>query len=383
MTKALGFPTLMLRELTVENFRAFRTLHLAGLGRVNLLVGANNSGKTSVLEAVSFLASGGDPLQLYASLFRRGEQAFSEDTAADDAVDVRHLFFGRKIGDDVTSRITAVDERGARISLSLSTPSVSDEGLAEWRDAVFRLRARSGRSEHAAIELNRLGWMPRFLEVASPGTPTIRSAIQLSGGLTSANATVARKVAASARVLIIPTWRLGEDELAGLYDKIVITPEEATVVEALLEMEPDIRRIATRKLNFGGRGFVVGLEGSDDQVPLGSLGDGVHRMLAIALSLVAARGGYLLIDEIDTGLHHTVMRKMWALLFETAKRLDVTVFATTHSYDCVYALAAIARPDDRASGEVSLIRIERGNPEGVQFSEQEISHLAEWRIEAR
>src|SRR5262245_27193944 len=43
----------MIRELTLKNFRAFRELHLTGLGRVNLLVGANNSGKTSVLEAVA------------------------------------------------------------------------------------------------------------------------------------------------------------------------------------------------------------------------------------------------------------------------------------------------------------------------------------------
>ena len=95
----------MIRELTLENFRAFRALHLAGLGRVNLLVGANNSGKTSVLEGVAFLASGGDPEQLHESLSRRGEQALGDDDPspdpAGDAVDVRHVFFGRKIGDDV------------------------------------------------------------------------------------------------------------------------------------------------------------------------------------------------------------------------------------------------------------------------------------------
>ena len=77
------------------------------------------------------------------------------------------------------------------------------------------------------------------------------------------------------------------------------------------------------------------------------------------------------------------MRKMWALVYETAKRLGVTVFATTHSYDCVHALAAIAKPEAREAGEVSLIRIERDDPEGVHFSEAEISHLAEWQIEAR
>lgn len=377
----------MIRELTLENFRAFRVLHLAGLGRVNLLVGANNSGKTSVLEAVSFLASGGDPLELHASLSRRGEQGLGDEDPArsprEDAVDVRHVFFGRKIGDNITSTIGSVDEHGKRISLRLSTPRVSDEELPEWRDAVARQRRRLGRSEPVAVDLDRSGRLPRFLEVASQGASTIKAVLLLTGGLTSANATGSRRVEVSSPVLFISTAGLDDDELAGLYDKIVITPEEATVVAALREVEPGVNRIATRQLGYSERGFVVGIEGVAEQVPLGGLGDGVHRMLAIALSLVTARGGYLLIDEIDTGLHHTVMQKMWALVFETAKRLDVTVFATTHSYDCVHALSTISRPDDLSSGEVSLIRIERGNPEGVQFSEQEISHLAEWKIEAR
>lgn len=377
----------MIRELTVENFRAFRTLHLASLGRVNLLVGTNNSGKTSVLEAVSFLASGGDPLELHSSLYRRGEQSSGDDdpsrSSQQEAVDVRHVFFGRKIGDHITATISAVAEHGAPVSLGLSTPRVSDDALPEWRDAVARPRRRSGRGEPVAIDVDRSGRMPRFLEVSSGRTSTIKVPLLLGGGLTEANATVPKRIEAAAPVLFVSTLGLDEDELAKLYDKIVLTPDETLVITALRQVEPGISRIATRQLNYGERGFVVGMEGSVEQVPLGGLGDGVHRMLAIALSLVTARGGYLLIDEIDTGLHHTVMRKMWALVFDTAKRLNIQVFATTHSYDCVHALSAIALPDDRASGEVVLIRVERDNPQGVLFSEQEISHLAEWRIEAR
>jgi hypothetical protein len=378
----------MIRELTLENFRAFRALHLAGLGRVNLLVGANNSGKTSVLEAVAFLASGGDPAELFDSLMRRSEQAIDDDDLArgprEDVVDVRHLFFGRKIGDDVTSRIGAVGADGASIDLRLSTPRVPDDELPEWRLAVRPPpRGRPERNEQFPIEFRAADRTPRYLEVASTRGPEIRVALRLNGGLTSGN-TQAAAIDSGRPVVFIPTSGLVENWLARLYDKIVVTPEEATVVAALRYVEPGIGRLATRDMGgFRNRGFVVGMEDGAEQVPLGSLGDGVHRILAVALSLVAARGGYLLIDEIDTGLHHTVMRQMWSLVSEMARRLDVTVFATTHSYDCVHALAAIARSDVRAPGEVSLVRIERGNPEGIHFSEEEISHLAEWQIEAR
>ncbi len=82
----------MIRELTLHDFRAFRTLHLSGLGRVNLLVGSNNSGKTSVLEAVHFHASGGDVMALFASLVRRGERTSNADPDGyDEALfDIRH-----------------------------------------------------------------------------------------------------------------------------------------------------------------------------------------------------------------------------------------------------------------------------------------------------
>ena len=58
----------------------------------------------------------------------------------------------------------------------------------------------------------------------------------------------------------------------------------------------------------------------------------------MAIALISAKGGVLLIDEIDTGLHYTVMADMWKLIAQTAAELDVQVFATTHSSDCVTAL---------------------------------------------
>jgi hypothetical protein len=378
----------MIHELTIENFRAFRALHLVGLGRVNLIVGANNSGKTSVLEAVAFLASGGDPLQLHASLSRRGEQALADEVLHDQrGVDVRYLFFGRTIGDDATSRLRAFLSNGKTIDLRLSTPRVPDEALARWRDNVGQSTPRGrGRGEPVAIELDRQNRTPRYLTITSSEGWKLDAALLPNGGLAYDNAALTWGIEPILPVAFLSTKGVDDDTLADLYEKMVLTPEEATVVTALREVESGIARLATRQIDGkfgGGRGFIVSIEGAAQQLPLGSLGDGMHRILAITLSLVAARGGYLLVDEIDTGLHHTVMRKMWKLVFETAKRLDVTVFATTHSYDCVHALAGIANPDAREAGEVSLIRVERGNPEGVHFTEEEIAHLAEWQIEAR
>lgn len=80
----------------------------------------------------------------------------------------------------------------------------------------------------------------------------------------------------------------------------------------------------------------------------------------------------MLVDEIDTGLHHSVMTNMWNLIARTAKDLNIQVFATTHSYDCVTSLAELSLDPDN---KISVQRIESGNTEAVPYTEREI-HLA-------
>lgn len=116
------------------------------------------------------------------------------------------------------------------------------------------------------------------------------------------------------------------------------------------------------------------------RIPVGSMGDGIWRLLGITLAMVQARGGVLLVDEIDTGLHYSVLVDMWRLVLETARSLDVQVFATTHSRDCYEALAAVTEP---GRTEISLQRIERGKVEAIAFTELEIRQAADRGLEVR
>jgi hypothetical protein len=84
----------MLRSLKIERFRRFERFELYGLGRVNLLVGLNNSGKTSVLEAVHLLTTRDLPA-IHAAALRRGERLFENGGRdADVEIDVCRLFHG-------------------------------------------------------------------------------------------------------------------------------------------------------------------------------------------------------------------------------------------------------------------------------------------------
>src|SRR5262249_20177096 len=92
--------------------------------------------------------------------------------------------------------------------------------------------------------------------------------------------------------------------LGMLWNSLVLGPEEARVIDALRIIEPDLERLAFVPGSAGG--FFVKLTGVAGRIPLGTMGEGMQRALSLALHLVRAEKSYLLVDEIDAGLHHSV-----------------------------------------------------------------------------
>ena len=80
------------------------------------------------------------------------------------------------------------------------------------------------------------------------------------------------------------------------------------------------------------------------------------RALGISLALVNVKDGILLIDEFENGLYYSVQPELWQFIFRVARRLNVQVFATTHSWDCIEAFQKAASTDKQAEG--FLIRLE-------------------------
>ena len=101
---------------------------------------------------------------------------------------------------------------------------------------------------------------------------------------------------------------------------------------------------------------MVRLKGGLSSVPLRSLGDGMTRLFEVAVGLSGAGSRAFLVDEIDTGLHYTALEQVWRLVFSLAADLDVQVFATTHSWECIAAFQRAAQADP---AEGVLVRLEK------------------------
>jgi predicted ATPase len=381
----------VIRSLVLENYRGFRHFEMRNLGRVNLIVGTNNAGKTSVLEAIHIVERPTDVRPIWSTLTRRGEDTEEREggSVVRRHVEVRRLFHGHEItlGNDLIIR--AQTDRGTdsfRAFFSQSKPNneQAQPNLFDTFESVIDLPGES-RDLSLGLQWNHA---PSGADNSALFKLSSRGSL-VSDVLRSMNSLLDES---HPPVRFVANASLSPEVIIDLFEEIVLTPSEEFVVDALRIIEPTIERLATggterRRLStnrVGVRGgLLVRCQGVKERIPIGSMGDGIWRMLGLALALARTKGGILLIDEIDTGLHYSVMENMWELVSKTANRLGIQVFATTHSRDCYESLASISRNIALHENEISMQRIERGKESAVAYSEREIIAAAKRHLEVR
>lgn len=361
----------MLKSLKIENFRCFQTFELQQLGRLNLLVGTNNSGKTSILEAVQLLKSQSNLESLREVMIGRGEYILSDERGSDE-LDIRHLFYGREIDQDSRFSIFGNNHNDEeRITVCIERKEEQKEFqqqnlFQDIRELVLVIEWLGQNGESLKFPLSsQEGLLSDYLK-------RIRRDLKDS----------------TSKTQFVTSSSLTNRKMIELFNEVVLTPQENLVTAALQTIEPSIDRIASlgsQKYRYSGSrgGFMVRLTDGDQRIPIGSMGDGIWRMLGLTLAIVNARNGVLLVDEIDTGLHFSAMSDMWKLIWETAKRLNVQVFATTHNSDCWMSLATIESNESSSEEGITIQRIEKGKPNSIVFTEKQILIAAERGIEVR
>ncbi len=368
----------MLTTLHVTNFRCFNSLSLPKLARVNLIVGTNNAGKTSLLDAIEILLQGGDIEAIWRNAERRGELFDSATRPMRTATeaDVRHLFHGHALKPGISFTLEGDLDGRETVVCEILTARVVMQGTEERSTPQLAFDIEPGSESESTLALR----------VRSRRNGVRTRALSSAGGLTDPSR-VSRfdsNAKEERPVRFLGTEALESRRLGALWDDLILTPEESSVVEALRIIEPSIERIAFTRQSGGTRGaFFLKLTNINERIPLGSMGDGLKRLLTLSLHMARSTGGSLLIDEIDTGLHYSVMVRMWRLLVETAKRLNVQVFVTTHSLDCILAIAELCEQFPALADEVLLHRVERGEETAVTYTASDLRVAAEQHMEVR
>ena len=379
----------MIRTLALQGYRGFQSFGLSDLKRVNLLVGKNNCGKTSILEAVDLLVSRGNSKVLSQSAHRRGEigplrgMEQSSSRGREMLPDISHLFFGRQLKQGVTLRISSDHDAGTLLVELLSLPEVEEalglRGSGDMRQTSF---FADDLNPEPVLGFRVASNVPNWFHIS----PVLHDGLLLSFRSVRSEISRSEAVPETLPVKFLTADSLQSDSMRIMWDRVLAEGRESEVIHAMKLLESDLDSIhfLTDDAYRGTSGGVlVGSRKSGRRVPLGSFGDGMRRLLALSLSLVRTANGFLLLDEIDTGLHFSAMEEMWRLVVNTARESNVQVFATTHSYDCIEGLAALVESNPDLASEVSVQKIEPSLAEAVSLDAEQVRVAVRQDIEVR
>ena len=369
---------LHLRDLSIAGYRGLDRLNISRLGRATLIAGRNGVGKSTVLEAILLFASRCEMSVLSGLLYER-----EEELSGTGVHDTRFwypnwisLFNGRILsefscasfgphdpGDQIHIRPTWQDPTPDSHSTSRPEYSVPNTLLIQYKNTK--------RAVHFEDPI-------KLPPVTSPVYKN--STRQL--GLFDRSDHVLQE---------IPFVRLGPGLVPNstidlLWREVALTDAEERSIDAVrLAVKQPVDRIAVVSNPSNRRTEVlVRLAGSEAPVPLKSLGDGALRLFTIALALANCRDGFLLIDEVENGVHYSVQRDFWNMVLNTARNNNVQVIATTHGWDSVVGFAQSTLQNEDT--ECALVRLQtttKGRTVAVEYSEDEIRVAAEQGIEVR
>jgi AAA15 family ATPase/GTPase len=281
-----------IENLKIVNFKCFKELEVSNIGKVNLIGGKNNVGKTAFLEAVELLyfSDKGDDLgfSIKRILSRRQQKINIFELQLD-------IFYCNKevikiIHQTKSVQIKYETEVGidSRYSLSLDV----NKGLI---------------NNSALVALHRF-------------TKPTDNYYDLS----------------NIEIHYIPSSKIAEDNMAIFLGRLIDFKKEKFLNESLGFFDDNILSLK-QIVNLNGLNLKLELKSQENLVLLSSLGEGINRYIAILCAIWASKDGVLLIDEIENGIHYTNYKKLWQIIFQASVDANCQLFITTHSKECISA----------------------------------------------
>lgn len=377
----------MLDSLDIKNYRNLKELRINSLGRVNLITGKNNTGKSTILEVIAIYATKGDLNVIYQLLGDRGEN-FRQTEATKNSMEsniraLSSLFTNRFVGFDVIDAISI-----GSIENNLSGESLSSEKSVSLRFVKYFDEIQ--RDNQGVITTRKRTLLQSDTDKQFPN---FKVGLEIRVGSSSYILSLDedrpyrfgfKGLGNNESFQFIRTRNIDKEINGKLFDNITLTQKEQYVIDALKIIEPSTERIAFVEEPRGERTAVIKLSNNQGVLPLRSMGDGINRILTIILALVNSDNGFLLIDEFENGLHHTVQEQLWNVIFNLAQKLNVQIFVTTHSEDCISGFENILNsPNNSLDGKLIRLDNDNGTIKQVEFNAKELKIATDQNIETR
>lgn len=313
----------MFRAVSIKNFRCFRDLTIDSLDRVNLIAGKNNVGKTSLLEAVHLHCN---PHRAWLWLKINKLRGIDDPKQAFEEIG-SWLFFDKNADSEI--RVRSSDTAGVErtTTLHLVDETTCRENFPEVDKALGSTPGTSTGFPRLILEL-------REGKQEKPDWSAFRCD-SVSEGLSSS-----QEVAYSKSEWQCPSVFLGSRTSNAKRDvrhfgALQTAKQMESIRSALKIVEPRLGALTIVPLSD--EPVIYGDVGLDQLVPVSLMGEGFGRLLSIVLAIGNAKNGVVVIDEIENGLHYSVLPEIWKAVAVAARENSTQVFATTHSLECVRA----------------------------------------------
>jgi len=379
---------MQLDSLRIQNFRMLEDFSVKKLGRLNLIVGKNNSGKSTVLEALRVYAGNAAPILMKQIAEERGEykHAKADETPLASFFTGRKLFYKFEDAKTFYINIGTLSSTQSMLHLEFCLFILeSNLGGYDQKRVIPRqelLDMLTSSKETKTLDEMQYGFIVRkgniehifSLQDYIKAEPLV---VSFLGFIFSNFPTI--------NCNYVPTQLIPHKDLISLWKTIDGTAREDQFIDALKMIEPRIVGVTDVE-----GVFEIRLEGEEERVPLKSLGEGMSRIFQLALHAFNAKGGFLLIDEFENGLHYSVQEKIWSWLFDlcASEQRDIQLFATTHSWDCIKSFSTVAEKKQNIEATLfrmgrSVKRDENGKIIAVEFNKESLHNLVEDDMELR
>jgi len=336
----------MYRLFEIKNFRCFHELTINGLERVNLIAGLNNVGKTALLEALFLHCGAYNPeLALRLNAFRGIEGVKVEFTRwAETPWDSLFTDFDTSKNVELISENEETGRRLLQLKVVREPEELRKIGQSIQRgsDKAEAVPLSLGAAQVLQLEYKEKRRQGKYYMILDPKgartepippPPPFPAIFLAARGRTS---------------LAEDAQRFGKLEIEGRHD---------VVLKAMQVIEPQLRRLTVVVTSSGP--MIHGDIGLARLIPLPVMGEGMARFASLVLAVGNAPNGVVLVDEIENGLHHSVLAKVWRAIGEVARQFNTQIFATTHSLECIKAAHGAFSENERY--DFRLHRLERVN----------------------
>ncbi|AUD03739.1 AAA family ATPase [Spirosoma pollinicola] len=297
----------------IENFKRFDSFEMSNLGQFNLIVGDNNVGKTSVLEALTFDEDINRLAHAYLSMaVTRHKHNFADGLNKESiqATDFWSYFFKR-----ISEPINVQINQNEKYSISI----LAQNNLSEI-DKVFIRNNIVSNLSNKWLKLNSTINGNESFNITGAYFENLNLNIDHYTPFVEANANYTNSL------------------VDFFYEYFNSNKEARKELERNSKMFiSDIEEIRVHKFRANQEVLSLTLFDNNGIFPITRYGDGTVKVLRILMEISITKNRRLMVDEIGSGIHFTRLKGYWQIIIQLCAKYNVQLFATTHSLECQQA----------------------------------------------